>query len=281
MKDDILFVLTVDPDTQKLQDALEKMGDLLDENVDIAAKEMQKALDAHVDSLEKINKLMDPTAMRERIRMEMELVEARKDLARMEEDERNSGKYKNAAYLDELTRLNKAMNPEGMRERIQMELTLVEKHKALAEAEQRVAMAQRYANGSAQKDLHESLRQQALGMVSSGSQGGQLSALGSTLGSFAGVAVARLKVPVGGRVRVGVALAPGVTKTIGSVVVGSVTGQVDNPSFDRDGWLRWFQLSVIVPAGEFPITVLAEMGADAPVPSPSPQVICDQNLSCK
>lgn len=189
MKDDILFVFTVDPDTQKLQDALEKMGDLLDENVDIAAKEMQKALDAHVVSLEKINKLMDPTAMRERIRMEMELVEARKDLARMEEDERNSGKYKNAAYLDELTRLNKAMNPEGMRERIQMELTLVEKHKTLAEAEQRVAMAQRYANGSAQKDLHESLRQQALGMVSSGAQGGQLSALGSTLGSFAGGAI--------------------------------------------------------------------------------------------
>lgn len=83
--------------------------------------------------------------------------------------------------------------------------------------------------------------------------------------------VAGLTVPLAGRVRVGVAVAPGVAKALGRVRVGDIEAQADNPVFDRDGWLRWFLLSAILPAGTHRIAISPTAQTSAPVPSPSPQ----------
>lgn len=87
--ENLALVLTVDPDTKAVEEALQKMGNLLDENVDIASKEMLKALDSQRNELEKINRLMDPKMIRERIRLEQELLNARKAMAAAEEEERS------------------------------------------------------------------------------------------------------------------------------------------------------------------------------------------------
>lgn len=86
------------------------------------------------------------------------------------------------------------------------------------------------------------------------------------------ISVARLVVPAAGRVRVGVALAPGVTKAIGSVRVGGAIAQADNPVFDRDGWLRWFLLSAIRPASDQVVEISAVRVAGEPLAGPAPQV---------
>lgn len=88
-------------------------------------------------------------------------------------------------------------------------------------------------------------------------------------------AVARIRVPAAGRVRAGVAVAPGLfAGAPGMVRVGShAVAQADNAVIDRQGWLRWFLLSAIVPAGDVAIAIGAAAETAAPVPSPAPQAV--------
>jgi hypothetical protein len=138
MNDTVAYVVSVDPDVSKLQAALEKVGSTLDANVETASKEMQQAFANHVETLEKINKLLDPSGMRERIRMELEVIDKRKELL---------------------------------------------------EAEARVRMSERYASGAAGRDLTKDIERQVLRMAASGAQGGQLAQAGSMAGEFIGGAI--------------------------------------------------------------------------------------------
>lgn len=68
--------------------------------------------------------------------------------------------------------------------------------------------------------------------------------------------VGQLRVTEQGRVSVGVAVAPGLIMSVGSVRLEDQPGQADNVSVDRDGWVRWFMLSAIVSkVGTLPIRV--------------------------
>jgi len=87
MNEDLNLVLTIDPDTKEMQEALAKMGDLLDANADIAQKDVVKALDAQRAQLEKINALMDPKFLKERVKLSLELVKAQEELTKLEEKE--------------------------------------------------------------------------------------------------------------------------------------------------------------------------------------------------
>ena len=89
-------------------------------------------------------------------------------------------------------------------------------------------------------------------------------------------AVARLRVPAAGRIRAGVAVAPGLfVGAPGRVRVNGGMAQADNAVIDRAGWLRWFLLSAIVPEGEFAIAIGAAAETAAPVPPPAPQAVVE------
>src|SRR5882672_12825081 len=84
--------------------------------------------------------------------------------------------------------------------------------------------------------------------------------------------VATLRLAAPGRVVLGVPVAAGVKRSLGAVRVGPHAAQGDNAVIDLAGWVRWFQLSAIVPAGgDYTIEVddarETADGVDAPRPA--------------
>ncbi len=138
--DDLNLVLTVDPDTSKVKKDLEAMGILLDKNSEIAGKEMIAALDAQKSQLEKINALMNPSFLKERIKLEQEVRKQKEQLAALENEEYS--KYLKPAlttaqeHQKVLEEINKLNDPKELADRVRMEQEIAQAKKQLASSEE-------------------------------------------------------------------------------------------------------------------------------------------------
>lgn len=82
--EDLAFILTVDPDTQKLRSALEGMGKQLDDLGKRSMVQIEASLDAQRQQLVKMRMLQSPDIIKERLSLERQTAEAQRAAAEEE-----------------------------------------------------------------------------------------------------------------------------------------------------------------------------------------------------
>ena len=75
MADEDIFKLTFEPNTDEVEQALIEMGKNVDRLVDIGLKGMEGSFQRQIADIAKMNVMLDPAVLKERVRLDREQAE--------------------------------------------------------------------------------------------------------------------------------------------------------------------------------------------------------------